>query len=227
MAGTFIQGGSSAPSGTQASISQAYAQSQSNGNLNFLFFWTPASTTPTVSDTAGNIYTPIVSNLSISTQFISAYFSAGIQGCGAGNLVTVQFAPSVATPRLAIGEWSGVALGAIDINGTATATSTAPSVSATTTNATDLLISCGLCSPGNFTGAGAGFTSRLTLGGSFIMEDGNVSSAGAQTATMTVSASTTWQLLLVAFRQAAAGQPITVPEIVTLNSFGVSRVGLV
>jgi hypothetical protein len=216
----FIQSNVASPQATQATVTVAYLQAQTLGNLNVVVIgWNDAtSAISSVMDSSGNIYAvaapPLVQSAT-ATQAI--YYAKNIAAAAAGaNTVTVTFNVAARFPDIRIAEYSGLdTVNPLDISAGAQATSaTSDSGAAVTTNANDLLIGANTVQSST-TAPGSGFTSRgITVDGD-ILEDQVVAATGTYHATATLDKVQLWIMQVVAFRAASPGG--NTPAITTLN----------
>ena len=143
-----------------------FAAAQTAGNLNVVIVgWNDAAATVTsVKDSKGNNYllagTPVV--LSSAGLSQSIYYAKSIGAAAANaNTVTVTFNVATGNPDVRILEYSGLDPsspldGVVGATGTS---ATSSSGAATTSNASDVLVSNSV--PTVTTGAGSNFTKRL------------------------------------------------------------------
>ena len=100
---------SATPQSNTTSVSVAYPQSQAAGDLNVVIIgWNDSTASvQSVSDSLGNIYTPVSTVLRGSSLSQVIYYAKNING-GSGNTVTVTFNQTAVKPDLRILEYSGV-----------------------------------------------------------------------------------------------------------------------
>ncbi len=204
--------------GTTTSASLAFTANTFPGNFIAVSIRAGSSSSQvlTVSDSNGNTYHQAFQfGLNLSSATSALYYAQNING-GAD---TITVSNSVSGPlRFAILEYSGVAasnaLDALPL--TAQGSSTTPSSGTLTTNtAGDLLLGTIVTpDPETFT-AGSGYTIEelqpVAPNTKFIVEDQLQRTAGAVSATATLSSSDPWGVGLAAFRSASgAGLPISV-----------------
>jgi hypothetical protein len=206
---TYVQGNYATPQTPESSVSVEYISAQAAGDLNVIVVgWNDSTATvEAISDSTGNTYSLAVGptiQSGIASQ--SIYFAKNIASAAAGaNSVTVTFSVAAAYPDIRILEYSGADLNSpVDVVGAKSGKSSTSSVSATTTNATDLLFAANLVRTFT-TRPGHGFAQRLlTSPDGDIAEDELVASAGSYTATASLSPSGAWIMQMVAFRTPAA-----------------------
>ena len=205
----FVQANYATPQTPQASVTVAYAGTQTAGNLNVVVvgYSDGSATIQSVSDMVGNVYRLAVGPTVIAgvkTQAI--YYSAAIVGSSAGsNRVTVTFGASVKYPDIRIAEYSGVdPANAIDVvKGTSGNSTTSDSGTVTTTSANALLFSANLVQTVT-TAAGTGYTKRIiTQPDGDILQDRTVAATGSYSATASLDRAGYWIMQLVAFRAAS------------------------
>jgi glucose/arabinose dehydrogenase/PKD repeat protein len=203
----FVQVNASTPQSPQSSVITTYNQAQSSGNLNVVVVgWNEAvGNVVSVSDSAGHVYQPAVATHRGTGLSQAIYYAKNIAGSGAGaNRVTVTFDKAVAFADIRIMEYSGLdQTSPLDVSSSSAGTSSqATSGSATTRFARELIIGAGMTT-GEYTAAGAGFTTRIiTNPDRDIIEDRNVTATGTYSATAPQTAS--WLMQMVTFK--AAGQ---------------------
>jgi hypothetical protein len=141
--------------------------------------------------------------------------------------VTVQFNQAAAYVDLRILEYSGLdKSNPLDVASGATGSNASPdSGSATTTSNGDLVFGAGTTLT-TFSGAGAGFTSRIiTSPDGDIAEDSVVTGAGSFSASALLGSAGDWVMQMVAFRAAGASGVVTAisPTSVSLQSGGTQQ----
>ena len=202
---TFVQRSSAVPKSSQTTVNVTYASAQTAGDLNVVIVGWDGTTAQiaSITDAAGNVYTRAVGPTAVAgVASQSIYYAKDIVGAGAGNVVTVKFAPAAPYPDVRILQYRGVdPVNPVDVVAAGSGTSTSSSTPAvTTTNAVDLLVA------GNFvqtrtSGAGSNFTSRvITSPNGNIAEDRVVTTAGPYAATAPLAGSGWWIMQMVAFR---------------------------
>jgi hypothetical protein len=188
------------PSNT--SVSVAYSNAQTAGNLNIVAVgWgDTTSSISSVTDTKGNNYTRAVGPTSNTGLQQAIYYAKNI--AGGSNTVTVKFNQSAAYPDVRILEYSGLnPTSPLDVTAAGTGNGTsASSGSATTTSANELIFGAGTTAGTAFTAPGSGFTTRIVNIYGSLAEDKTVSSAGSNAATATNSGGA-WVMQMATFKQ--------------------------
>ena len=197
MSNTFVQGnGTTASSGTVASLGLAYPGNVASGNL--LVVCVRHGTDGTISsitDTIGNNWTLVYDNEDALSGAYSAW-AWTFSSASAANTVTVHFSPSTAA-QMAIAEYSGVnnLQAAPAANGSTTGT-TATSNAATAISG-DLQLGFFDLNSGGTATAGSGYTIReigSVSGNNFVVIEDNLNSAGGSvTAAVSGFTSGAWQ----------------------------------
>jgi hypothetical protein len=194
--------------GTTTNASKSFAAANTGGN--FIALAVRAGVTNqtfTISDTRGNVYRQAARFNNNNDNTVALYYAENI-GAGA-NTVTITM-PSSATLRFSLLEYRGI-LTSASIDGAVTATGAGTSANSgkvTTTANGDLLI--GVITTANEANItpGSGFALEGTVpalpNAKLVVEDAVQATAGANAATVTLSASDSWGAALVAFKAAAA-----------------------
>ncbi|MDP9008795.1 MAG: PASTA domain-containing protein [Pseudomonadota bacterium] len=216
-AGTYVQSSSQSGSSSRSSSTASFTAAQTAGNLNVVFIaWQGTSgNLISVVDSMGNAYTRVNSVSYGTTATQVAYYAQDIVGAPAGkNTVTATFNMKVGNPDLRIVEYSGIdPTRPLDASGGKATTGVLTSSGAvTTTNANDLLVASNY-SHQSVTGAGSGYTLRLKDKYAQVLEDKIVTTTGKYAATAPQTISGWYVMQLVAFRAAAAMQPVVVPDV--------------
>jgi chitodextrinase len=189
-------------------VSVTYTAAQTAGDLNVVVVgWNNSTSSVTsVTDSRGNTYLVAVgptTSAGNATQVI--YYAQNIAAAAASaNTVTVSFNTTVNYPDVRVLEYSGIsASSALDVGVGASGNGTSlSSGSATTSNATDVLVGASYIGAG-FVAAGAGYTARLvTNPDDDLVEDRVVSVTGSYSAGSTQSSSSWWVMQMAAFRTA-------------------------
>jgi hypothetical protein len=195
----FAQVAAATPQSSTATVPVTFPGAQTAGDLNIVVVgWNDTTATvQLVKDSAGNNYNLAIGPTSGTALRQSIYYAANI--VGGNNTVTVTFNQAAAFPDVRILEYRGVTT--LDVTAGASGNSTTPnSGSATTTSPNELIFGADTI----FTttaGAGSGFTSRIiTSPDSDLAEDKIVTSAGANSATATLSSSGPWVMQMVTFK---------------------------
>jgi hypothetical protein len=173
-----VQSNSAVPQTPQTTVSLAYTQAQTAGDLNLVVVSYNSATAQisSITDTTGNTYAlavgPTVSTGAFpATQAI--YYAKNISAAAAStNTLKVNFNAAAAYPDVRIAEYSGIdPVNPVDVVAAASGNSTlSSSGSATTTNTNDLLVGAN-CVPTATTGAGSGYPSRVITQDGEILED--------------------------------------------------------
>jgi len=135
--------------------------------------------TATITDTQGNTYATAVGPTPSATLGFSDAIMYTVAQASGSNTVGVSLSGSFNYRRLVVHEYSGVDTFDVSAGAIGAAGSGAPTASATTSNANELIFGWAVSNNGT-TSAGSGFTLRATAG-SESTEDQIVSSAGTQT----------------------------------------------
>ena len=179
--GTFTAG---------TTIAQAFSTNVKVGSLIVVGVRWEGATTCAVTDSLGNVYTPVLPAGTVITVHRSQLFWARSGTAGACT-VTATTAVSVPSRLMAIAEYGGVGTG--DVYGAAanTGVTTSPQVNVTTTT-TDALIVGWCAAAGTLTGVGAGLNSRHMTGLTAICDKLPVPTPTTTTVQWTQSESTNW-----------------------------------
>jgi len=214
----FVQVNAATPQTPQVSVPVAYKGAQTAGNLNVVAVgWSDTThTVASVKDTGGNNYVlavgPTVNAGNPMSQ--SIYYAKNIVGAAAGaNTVTVTFSGAggvcgrthigVQRDRFEQSAGWGGGSGGEQHGGRQRAGSD--------NNANDLLLAAGMTYTA-FTGAGAGYSSRIiTNPDADIAEDGVVSTTGTYHGTAPTSPAAGWVMQLAAFKGLGATPTPTAP----------------
>jgi hypothetical protein len=196
----------------------AFKSANTAGNLIVVYLaWTNTSSV-SVTDTRGNVYTsvenPTTWGPSFSNRSSQVFYAKNI--AGGSNTVRATFATAISSPEWAdmyIHEYSGIdKVDPLDVSHVNTGmTAVMNSGSATTTNANDLIFGAG-ASSGIVNQVGAGFTSRSTAFDNRT-EDKNVAAIGPYDATANQDGnSNAWVMHMVAFKVDANAPDTTPPS---------------
>jgi glucose/arabinose dehydrogenase len=205
----FVQVNSATPQSSQGTVALAYNGAQTAGNTNIVAVgWNDTTATITsVTDAAGNVYqaaSPLTRGSGLSQAI---YYARNIKAAAAGaNTVTVRFSAAASFADVRVTEYSGLdPLNPLDATASAAGSGTAAnSGNLTTTAANELIFGAGMTT-GAFTGAAAGFTTRIiTPIDADIAVDRNVTTVGAYSAGAVQGGSAQWVMQAASFR--AAGQ---------------------
>lgn len=212
-------------SGTTAKL--AFSSANKAGNLIVVYVMWNNTSTVSVSDTRGNVYTSAVGPTIWDTGKSNAQIFYAKNIAAGSNTVTATFAKAVGTFGIIyIHEYSGAdAVAPVD----AVVAASGPSGSLnsgflTTTNPNDLLFAGGASSRA-VTAAGTGYTAR-SFGDGNITEDRAVSVTGSYNATAPQNGQA-WVMLLTAFKGVSADSiPPTTPTSFSATSTSPSQVVL-
>ncbi len=225
----YVQGNDATPQSPQSTVTVAFTGSQAAGDLNVIVAGWNDSTAivSSVTDSNGNTYTRAAGPTIISGNASqSIYYAQNISAAGAGaNAVTVTFSVAAVYPDIRILEYKGAdPNNPVDVIAAKTGASTSTSSgSATTTNATDLLLGANYVATGT-TAAGSGFTSRMiTQPDGDIVEDRMVTAKGSYSAAAPLGSSGWWIMQMVAFRAVALP---TTPTNLTATAVSASQINL-
>jgi hypothetical protein len=177
------------------SESLPFSSANSAGNLIVVGVdWHDSQSFGSISDSAGNSYTEVGSELRVPGRFrLRLYYAKNV--AGGANTVTVSLSGPDDVVELYIHEYSGANPTApLDVQSGATGTASSASSTAVTSTANDLVF--GYCVTG-LANVGSGFTVRSNLD-SNLTEDKITATAGPVSATAT--ASSAWALQMAAFK---------------------------
>lgn len=202
---TFVQKTQTPADANTSTTVAGSAMNQVTGHFNVVFVaWLDASNSinvTSVTDTAGNTYTPGVKNNSNNTS--SQMFYAKNLIAHASNVVTATFSSTTQYRSIIVADYSGVTIGTpLDVEATVAngTNATITSSSFSTSNPDDLIVVCSTGSPAF--SAGTGYTLRSS-GNYAALEDKNVSSVQSSvTATMTQTGSNSFNCHVMAFKDA-------------------------
>ena len=205
---SFVQVNAATPQTASASVSVIYPAAQTAGDLNIVAVgWNDTtSTVSSVTDSRGNTYALAIGPTTGTGLRQSIYYAKNI--AAGSNTVTVAFSKAAAFVDVRILEYSGLdTLNPLDQTaGAAGSGTTASSGAATTTSANELIFGAGM-TVARFTGAGAGFTSRIiTTPDADIAEDQTVAATGSYSATAPNTTSS-WVMQMATFVLASAPTP--------------------
>ena len=222
---SFVQQNYATPQSPQSSVSVTYPSAQVAGDTNIVAVgWTDTTSTATVADTNGNVYTLAVGPTRGGVQSQAVYVAKNVAAAAAGaNTVTVTFSAAAPWPDVRILSYRGLdptspVEGGVGTTGNGTTSNSGPLATA---NANDLLFAAAYVS--SLTkAAGTGFTSRvITSPDGDIAEDQVVAATGTYSGTATMS-SGNWVMQLVALKAvgslAAAATPTFSPAPGTYSS---------
>ena len=198
---TFVQVKAATPQTNSASVAVSYPVAQTLGHLNIVAVgWNDTTSTVTgITDTRGNTYTLAIGPTSGTGLRQSIYYAKNI--AAGSNTVTVTFNKAAIFVDVRVLEYSGLdTANPLDTAaGAAGSGTTASSGTVTTTAANELIFGAGM-TIAKFTGAGAGFTSRIiTSPDADIAEDRTVTATGNYSATAPNSRSN-WVMQVATFK---------------------------
>jgi hypothetical protein len=205
----YVQGSAVLNDAGAFTIARAFTTANTAGNLIVAAVSWDSTATLTCSDSQGNAYVVVTTQYDATwDQSLAVCYAVNIKA--GANTVTASFGSSVTTRRLAVHEYSGIALTSpVDVSAkrVGTGTTTVNGVSspaATTTASGDLIFGAVMDVSGSTTSitAGTGFTQRQSLNNKdFATEDTVQAAAGSIAATQTFGASHRYIALMVAFRR--------------------------
>src|SRR6266568_1902123 len=169
----YVQGNSAVPQTPQTTVNVTFTAAQAAGDLNVVVVgWNDTTATvSSVADKSGNTYTLAVGPTAFTGVLSqSIYYAKNIKSAAAAaNIVTVTFSPAAAYPDIRILEYNGADLNSpVDVTAANTGnSSTTNSGSATTTNATDLLLGASMVTA---TGSYSATTAALSPAGPWVMQ---------------------------------------------------------
>jgi hypothetical protein len=194
---SFVQATATAASGTASSLSLSFPANTLAGDLLLVAFDYNTSATASVTDSQGNLFTPVGNQLTSPAGAQSrVYYAQNIKG--GADTVTVTLSANSSWLELYLTEYTGINP---SIDAQAGASGSAGPVSsgnATTTVAGDMIF--GYCIGDDVCTAGSGFIARSTLNGNLI-EDMLAGQAGSYAATG--SANKGWTMQMVALKPAS------------------------
>ena len=216
----FVQVNAAVPQTNQSSVTVRYNNAQTAGDTNILAIgWNNATSNITsVTDSAGNTYQLAVPTARGAGVSQAIYYAKNIKAAPAGtNTVTVTF--NTATPYVDIRatEYSGLDPNTpFDVGTSASGTSTSANSGTVTTTAPGLIFGAGMTT-GGFSTAGTGFTTRvITTPDADIAQDRTVTTAGAYSATASVSGA--WVMQIATFKAATTGGGDTTAPTVSITA---------
>jgi Bacterial Ig domain/Calcineurin-like phosphoesterase len=203
----YVQGSATTNDGGANSMAQAFTAANTVGNLIVAAVSWDSEATVTCSDSQGNAYVVATTQYDSSNdQSLAICYAVNVR---AGvNTVTANFSEEVTWRRMAIHEYSGVALTSpVDVvarnvaNGT-TAANGITSTAAVTTISGDLIFAAVMDDAGATSiTAGTGFTQRLAVNNKDLATEDRVQpTAGSISATQTFGAAHRYLAQMVAFK---------------------------
>jgi len=216
---SFVQIVANAASGSASSLSLSFPSNTVAGDLILVAFDYNTSAIPSsVTDSQGNIFTPVGNQLSSPGGSRSrVYYANNIKG--GADTVTVNLSANSGWLELYLTEYSGVSpTNPIDAEAGASGNAgTVSSGNVTTTMSGDMVY--GYCVGDWACTAGSGFATRSNFNSNLI-EDEQAGKAGAYAATG--SANQGWTMQLVALKPASP-----VPGLVPMSTSGTTAAGLI
>lgn len=186
----FVQSATGAVNGSTTTQNASFTSPNISGDTLVAFVGWNDTTAPTltVTDTTGNTYSATGCTASHGNGNSLAIFVANGITPATANTVTATFGAAVTNPNLVVGEYSGLAAASVVdacniTNGVATTT---PSVSVTSTNATDIIVG-GIASSGTVASATAPSTLRTMANNDYSLQDNTVFATGSQTVAETTT----------------------------------------
>ena len=196
---SFVQATAKSSSAAGKSLALSFSSNTTAGNLILIGFdFDPNAVPSSVTDSQGNLFTPVGEQLTSPGGARSrVYFAQSING--GPDTVTVNLSANSAWIELYLSEYSGVdTVSPLDAQaGASGSSSTVSSGNASTSQAGDLIY--GYCVGDWACTVGSGFAARSTFDNNLI-EDRTVGNAGSYAAT--ASANRGWSMQLVALKKA-------------------------
>ncbi len=216
----YVQAAAKASSGTAKTLSLSFPANTTAGNLIVVAFdYTSGAAPSSVSDTQGNVFTPVGNQLNSPGGALSrVYYANTIKG--GADTVTVTLTANSSWIELYLAEYTGIdPVNPIDAQaGASGSTSAVSSGNATTTVAGDVIF--GYCVGDWKCTVGSGFSARSTLNGNLI-EDKVAGAAGSYAATGTATRG--WTMQMVALK--AASGTVGAPPVITSATSATGKVG--
>ncbi|HVU45136.1 MAG TPA: choice-of-anchor D domain-containing protein [Terracidiphilus sp.] len=209
----YVQGNYVTPQSASSNVGVTYNAAQQAGDLNVVVVgWNDSTAVVSkISDSLGNTYSLVAGPTVVSGLLSqSVYYAKNIKAAAAAtNTVTVTFSKAATSADVRIVEYSGAdPVNPVDVAASGSGSSTSTTVSAKTTNPSDLIFGANIVRTLT-TGAGSSFTKRLlTQPDGDIVEDQMVQTAGSYTATASLNASGSWIMQMVAFRTPTGSNPV-------------------
>jgi hypothetical protein len=196
---SFIQVAAAIPQTSPTSVTIAYPNAQTAGDLNVVIVgWnTTTATVQAVTDSAGNVYQLAIGPTTGTGLRQAIYYAPSI--VGGANTVTVTFNQAALHPDIRILQYRGVT--ALDAATGASGSGNSANSGAVTTTAANALIVGGSTVAFLTTAPGTGFTSRIiTSPNGDIAEDRIVSATGSYSATATLTGNSPWVMQVAVFK---------------------------
>ncbi|HUA60037.1 MAG TPA: putative Ig domain-containing protein, partial [Verrucomicrobiae bacterium] len=198
-----VQTTAKAASASASSLAVAFSAKTAAGDLILVSFDFNTTTPSSITDSQGNTFTEVGSQLTTPAGARSrVYYAPNIKG--GADTITIKLAAKSSFLEVYLTEYSGVnKTSPIDVQAGASGSAGAVSSGSATTTATGDMI-YGYCVGDYACTAGSGFTARSTLDSNLI-EDQTAGSPGSYAATG--SANNGWTMQMVALRPASAAAP--------------------
>ncbi len=217
---SFVQAAGSAASGTPRTLSLSFPANTTAGDLILVAVdYSSNVTSSSVSDSQGNVFTPVGNQLSSPGGALSrVYYAKNIKG--GADTVTVTLSANSSFLELYLSEYSGVdPTNPIDAQvGASGSAGAVSSGTAVTSVAGDIIY--GYCLGDAACTVGSGFTARSTLNGN-LLEDKVAGSAGSYAATG--SANNGWTMQMVALKPSQSA--VVAPPVITSATTATGTVG--
>ncbi len=227
---SYVQSNYVTPQTPQSMVNVTFTASQHAADLNVVVVgWNDSTAVvEAVTDTKGNTYIRAVGpTVQSGTASQSIYYAKNIAAAAAGaNTVTVTFATAAISADIRVLEYAGAdPSNPVDVTAASSGNSaTSSSGTATTTNATDLILGANLVQT-SVSGPGSGFTGRLlTTPDGDIVEDQMASATGSYSATAPLSSAGPWIMQIVALRTASSGGAVA-PTVTSVSPNNGSTAG--
>ena len=214
----FVQSTTATTAGTVAtSLSTTLLSPTGMGNL-LVIYVVPGSSQPgtiSVTDTGGNVYTPVTSTLTTGQCGIAQEFFYSANIAGGNDTITVTTA-NTGDMAVAVMEYSGIATrNPLDVQASTaqtgcSSTTSVSSAPVTTSNPNELIVTGAASATGLVWTPNNGYALRTGATQALAAADQNVSAAGAYSPSFNLSAPATWIESALAFVPAGrilCGQP--------------------
>lgn len=216
---SYVQGNSVVPQSPQTSVTLAFPNAQTAGDLNIIVAgWNDSTATiSSVTDSLGNSYSLAVGpTVQSGTATQSIYYAPNIRA--GSNSVVVQFSTAAVYPDIRILEYAGAnTTTPVDVVTANSGNGATSSTNPVTTNYPDLLIAANLVQT-TTSGPGAGFTQRLmTLPDGDIAQDEMTTQLGSYSASAPLSSAGPWIMQMVAVRSASGSTQPPPSHVVNLS----------
>jgi len=211
---SFVQAAAGASTGSASTFSHSFTTNTAAGNLILVGFDFNSGAVSSVTDSQGNIFTRVGSQLtSPGGAFSAVYYANNIKG--GADTVTIALSATSGYILSYMAEYTGVdQTNPIDVQAGATGSSgTASSGAVTTTYSGDVIY--GYCWGDGACAAGSGFAARSTFD-SNVAEDLTAGSPASHAATGTATSG--WTMQMVALKPAASGTAAPAPAITSATT---------